>query len=136
MAVTGFLLLRPHLHQCLALCLLLCLGTLSYKNNDNYNKLASPFYFIVCFGMHKLVFNMCILFFILCSGNYVFQVDEDDGTYFIDRDGRHFHYILVPIYIYVCVCVYFCVRERETIFFLTFSIYSLHLPCILFLIYQ
>ena len=22
------------------------------------------------------------------------HLDEDDGSYFIDRDGRHFHYVL------------------------------------------
>lgn len=28
------------------------------------------------------------------SGEAGIELDEDDGSYFIDRDGRHFHYIL------------------------------------------
>lgn len=28
------------------------------------------------------------------SGRYELQADETDGSYFIDRDGRHFHHVL------------------------------------------
>ncbi len=28
------------------------------------------------------------------SGDHPLEKDEDDGSYFVDRDGRHFHHIL------------------------------------------
>lgn len=37
------------------------------------------------------IFQHAILF---CSGESGIELDEDDGSYFIDRDGRQFHFIL------------------------------------------
>ena len=30
----------------------------------------------------------------MLSGDYTMHPDDDDGSFFLDRDGRHFHYIL------------------------------------------
>jgi hypothetical protein len=28
------------------------------------------------------------------SGEFPYELDDEDGSYFIDRDGRHFHHVL------------------------------------------
>ena len=51
------------------------------------------------------------------SGSYALEKDEDDGSFFIDRDGRYFHHILnylVCACISVRACVRACVRARVT----------------------